>query len=138
MNIGRLLMAIVIALPFAEIYLLLRFASALGFLTTVALLLLAALSGLSLMQRQGASALMRVQQGLARGELPTREVINSGIVTLAGVLLIIPGFISDLLAVVVLLPPSRRWLTTCLTNRNPNFTAASGPTTLEGEFRRED
>lgn len=142
MKIGQLLMAFIIALPFAEIYLLFKFAALLGFMATLGLLLLAALSGLSLIQQQGTSALIRVQQGLARGELPAHEVIRSGVVTLAGVLFILPGFISDLLALMLLFPASRRWLTTYLLNRSQHFTtrsaATSGPTTLEGEFRRED
>jgi UPF0716 protein FxsA len=133
---------LLIGLPFVEVYLLFRVGGLIGFLPTLGLLLVAAAAGLSLMQRQGASILIRLQQAMARGELPAREVVNSGMAALAGVLLIIPGFVSDLLALACLMPASRRRLTDYILGKSlivpPSMSGANGPATLEGEFRRED
>lgn len=59
------------------------------------------------MKLRGAYTLMAVRQQLAKGELPTDAVINAVLFILAGILLIIPGFLSDILAVLMVLPITR-------------------------------
>ncbi len=145
MNMSRPFLLLAAALPFIEILALIRLVTALGFLATLAWLLLAAAAGFALIQRQGLSALTRSQQALARGELPTQDVVNSGIAVLGGVLLIVPGPFSDLLALPCLVPATRRRLADRLIAARfavpgaPGVSPAARPdSVIEGEFRRED
>lgn len=141
MNIARGLLLALLILPVLEIYLLIRLIGALGFVLTLALLLSAAAVGMALLRTQGLSTWMRVQEALARGESPAREVIESGLVAVGGLLLVIPGFVSDLLALCCLIPASRRRLAIFLLGRHPGMqppaAEADGRLTIEGEFRRE-
>ena len=85
MNINRPFLAALAILPFLEILLLSRLIGQFGFLLTLGLLLITAVLGMSIIREQGMSALIRSQQSLARGELPTRDVVDSGIAVLGGV-----------------------------------------------------
>ena len=142
MNMSRPFLLLFGALPFIEILLLIRVAGMVGFVATLGLLLLAAATGITIIRTQGMSALIRSQQALARGELPTHEVVNSGIAVLGGVLLVIPGFLSDVLALPCLIPPIRSRLGEYLINSR--FIVPTTPprstrdSVIEGEFRRED
>ena len=142
MNTSRSFSFILTALPFIEIYLLIRLIGVIGFLPTIGWLLLTATLGMMLIRHQGLSALTRAQQALARGELPAREVIDSGIAVLGGVLLVIPGLLSDLLALVCLLPWSHQRLAERLMNSQCGIPGSARRSTedsvIEGEFRRED
>jgi UPF0716 protein FxsA len=142
MNISRPFLLLLGALPFIEILLLIRVIGMVGFIATLGLLLLAAATGMTIIRTQGMSALIRSQQALARGELPAHEVVNSGIAVLGGVLLVIPGFLSDLLALPCLIPPIRGRLAEHLINSRFSVPATqprpTGDSVIEGEFRRED
>ena len=142
MNMSRPFLLLFGALPFIEILLLIRVAGMVGFVATLGLLLLAAATGITIIRTQGMSALIRSQQALARGELPTHAVVNSGIAVLGGVLLVIPGFLSDLLALPCLIPPIRSRLAEHLINSRFTVPATQPRPTrdsvIEGEFRRED
>jgi UPF0716 protein FxsA len=142
MNIGRLLLISLISLPFLEIYLIIKLAGSLGFFLCLTLIIASALAGIALIRVQGTTALVRAQQAIAQGQLPAHEIIDSGIMGLAAVFLIIPGFISDIAALICLMPSSRAWLTEYLLSRSINIqTKNANPdshTTLEGEFHRED
>jgi UPF0716 protein FxsA len=141
MNIGRPFLLLLALFPFIEIYLLIRMTGVIGFIPTFGLLLIAATAGMSVIRHQGMSALTRVQQALARGEAPAREVANSGIATLGGVLLLIPGFLSDILALPCLIPALRGRLAERLVASRFIMPDAHRPThdsVIEGEFRRED
>jgi UPF0716 protein FxsA len=142
MNIGRPLLIILAIFPFVEIALLIRLMGAIGFIPTLGLLLISATAGISVIRHQGLSALTRVQQALARGELPAREVANSGIATLGGLLLLIPGILSDILALPCLIPTLRlRLADRLIASRSIMPTSVNRShedTVIEGEFRRDD
>ncbi len=142
MNIRQWLLAAVLALPLLELYLLIKLFGALGFVLTLALLLGAAGLGMSLLRAQGLSTWMRVQHALARGDMPAREMLESGLVALGGLLLVIPGFLSDLLALFCLIPASRKILATYLLENHlempPRPADSAARITIEGEFKREE
>lgn len=139
MDIRRWLWVVALGLPVLEIYVLIRLFGTLGFIATLALLLGAAGLGLSLMRTQGPLALIKIQQVLARGEAPVQEMLESGLVALGGLLLLIPGLISDLLAIACLVPASRKKLAGWIFGRLavPVRQEADGTLTLEGEYKRE-
>ncbi|MGX2041162.1 FxsA family protein [Methylocaldum sp. MU1018] len=142
MNIGQWLLLALLGLPILEIYLLIKLIGSLGFFPTLLLLLGAAALGTFLLRIQGWTTWFRVQQALARGELPAREIIEGGLVAAGGVLLLIPGFISDLLALFCLLPVTRKRIAQRILEssvaRSAEKTARETRYTIEGEFRRED
>lgn len=106
----------------------------------VLLWLLAAVAvGMAVIRRQGLRTIREVQAATARGELPAAALLEGLIALVAGLLLILPGVVSDFLAATMLLPGLRRGLAQRLTrglqNARPDLRP---PVTLEGEYRRED
>ena len=142
MNIRQFLFSVLIAFPFIEIYLLMVMAGMFGFLATLAWIIMAASAGMALIRDQGPSALMRVQSAVRQGESPAREVLDSGLIALGGLLLIIPGILSDVAAFFCLVPATRQRIAEYILNHRFAMFTASGSkdtaTTIEGEYRRED
>ena len=112
-----------------------------------ALLVFAAVLGTLLLRQQGFATLRRLQATQARGQIPAMELLEGVLLTLSGILLLIPGFFTDALGYLGLIPPLRRWLVRSIQDRyflNQDWPPQAGPppgdgpVTLEGEFRRED
>jgi UPF0716 protein FxsA len=103
-----------ILLPLAELATIIAVGKAIGLLTTLLLLLLFSVCGAWLAKRQGLAAWRRFQLATAEGRVPTREVADGAMVLLAGALLLVPGFLTDLVGLVLLLPGARalarRWV----------------------------
>lgn len=126
-----------VALPLAELYTLLAVAARIGALRTVALLVLAGMCGVAVMRHYGARGLLQLRDALGRGQSPAQPMLEIALAQIAGLLLIVPGFIGDAVAIGLLLPPLRRWLARRL---SPPITAESRTEVhvIEGEFRRRD
>ena len=101
------LVLVFIVLPVVELMVLLRVAGEVGVFETIALLVLVGVLGWWLLKQQGLGVLRRVQEAAGRGEAPSRELADGGLIAFAGLLLLLPGFVSDALALVLLLPPTR-------------------------------
>ena len=93
--------------PALEVSVLMRVSDALGGWNTFALVILTAAVGVSLVRSQGLATLMSVQRKLATGEMPGQEIVEGMMLALAGVLLFIPGFVTDLLGLLLLTPFTR-------------------------------
>ena len=102
-----LLVLIFIVLPIAEIYVIIKVGEAIGVLPTIALLILDSFLGAALLRSQGRAAWNRFNEALAQGRIPAREVFDGAMVILGGAFLITPGFISDVVGLLLLIPPSR-------------------------------
>jgi len=111
--VGKLIL-ILLLLPVVELYLLLRLGEHLGALPVLGLLLLSAVLGLLLARSQGARVLRNMQGTLARGEMPAEGMLGAGLVVVGGVLLVVPGVLTDVLGLALLLPPTRRWVAASL------------------------
>ncbi|SDC26243.1 FxsA family protein [Actinokineospora iranica] len=98
----------------AEITVLVTVGDLIGVLPTIALLVAATLLGTALLRREGARTLAALQQSLFARRAPQRELVDGMLIAAAGVLVVVPGFISDALALLLLLPPTRalvrRWV----------------------------
>ena len=138
----RFFLLLFIVLPLAELWLLIQVGTLVGALPTVSLVVLTALVGLVLLRHQGLATLTRGRQRLEAGELPAEEMLEAMVLALSGVLLIAPGFVTDTLGLLGLLPPLRRWLVAALVPRMvvSGTVRRSGEAhhTLEGEYWRED
>ena len=138
----RFFLLLFIVLPLAELWLLIKMGTLVGALPTVTLVVLTALVGMVLLRHQGLATLTRGRQRLEAGELPAEEMLEAMVLALSGVLLIAPGFVTDTLGLLGLLPPLRRWLVAALVPRMvvSGTVRRSGEAhhTLEGEYWRED
>jgi UPF0716 protein FxsA len=105
--VALLLVLIFIVLPIAEIYVIVKVGEAIGVLPTIALLLLDSFLGAALLRSQGRAAWNRFNDALTQGRIPAREVFDGAMVILGGAFLITPGFITDVIGLLLLIPPSR-------------------------------
>ncbi|GED42321.1 FxsA family protein [Cobetia marina] len=92
--------------------------SQIGLLPTLALVLITGAVGLHLIRREGRATLMRAQERLQRGEMPSGELMEGAALIFGGALLMAPGFLSDGLGLLCLLPASRGLLTRGLSGNN--------------------
>jgi UPF0716 protein FxsA len=102
------LIVVFIVVPFAELYVILEVVGpALGPVWTILLLAFDSLVGSLLLRSQGRAVWRRFNDNLAAGRMPHREVIDGVLVIFGGALLITPGFLSDIVGLVLLVPPTR-------------------------------
>jgi len=113
----RLLFLLFLTIPLIEIYLLIKVGSALGALPTVALVVLTAVIGAFLLRMQGFATMQRVRLSLARGEIPAIEMLEGAVLLLCGALLLTPGFFTDIIGFLGLIPPLRRGIIMWLLNK---------------------
>ena len=142
MSAFQLIFLLFLTIPLAEIFLLIEVGSVIGAPTTIGLVVFTAVLGAALMRVQGFQTLRRVQQSLARGEIPAFELAEGALILLAGALLLTPGFVTDAVGFACLMPPLRRGLIRWAASRRV-VRAGAGPRrgpsrTIEGEYRRED
>lgn len=93
--------------PLAELYVIIRISDAIGFLWMLLLLLASWPIGWRLIRHEGRAALRRLRDALAGGSTPTTAVLDGALVLVGALLLLVPGFITDTLGLLLLLPPSR-------------------------------
>ena len=93
-----------------ELFVAIKVADAIGVLATVVLLLLSWPLGSWALRSQGRAAWRRLGEAVSAGRSPGREVLDGALVLIGGVLLIVPGFLSDVLGALALLPPTRTLL----------------------------
>ena len=101
------LVVIFILVPIAELYVIIKVGEAIGLVPTLVLLLADAILGSMLLRHQGRAAWIRFNRALAEGRLPHKEVYDGVLVIMGGALLITPGFLTDILGLILLIPPTR-------------------------------
>jgi len=102
-----LLALLFLVIPFVELYVIVQVGHVIGLLDTFAVLVLVSLVGAWLVKREGMSVLRRAQAQVDAGRVPGRELVDGVLVLLAGALLLTPGFVTDAVGVLLLLPPVR-------------------------------
>ena len=100
--------------PLLELYILIKIGSYIGAFQTVALVVFTALFGIVIARIEGLRKLQQIKQSLSQGIVPAEEMVDGVLIFVAGILLIIPGVLTDLFALVLLIPYTRtlfkRWL----------------------------
>lgn len=144
----RIFLFLFLLFPVLELAVLIKVGSAIGVLATLLLLVLSGLGGVLLMRLAGFATAWRARERIARGELPEREMLQGMLMAIAGGLLILPGFLSDALALLLLFPPSRQLMLGTLQRRvearmRRQRPFEGGPTqqrpdVIEGEWERRD
>jgi UPF0716 protein FxsA len=102
-----LLALLFLVVPIAELYVIVQVAGGIGVPETILLLIAISVVGAWLARREGVGVLRRVQATVADGRVPSGEIVDGALVLLAGALMITPGFLSDCVAILLLLPPTR-------------------------------
>lgn len=133
----KLLLPGLLLLALIEIWLIIQVGTVLGAFATLALMLFTAVLGISLVRSQGLKTLLAAQQRLAQGEAPAGEMLQGLLLAIAGGLLILPGFFTDLLGLLLLQPTLRRYLITRWLKVVPGFAPAAGPFTPPGDSGSE-
>lgn len=105
-----LILALFLAVPLTEIAVFIQVGGLIGPASTVAAVVATAALGLVLLRSQGLATLRRAQASVERGEAPVREVFDGACLLIAGVLLLIPGFVTDAVGFALFLPPVRSGL----------------------------
>ncbi len=103
-----LLVLLFLIIPIVEVFLLIQVGRFIGPWWTIALVILTAVLGSILLRMEGLATLFRLRQTLARGELPAFEVLEGGLLLIGGALLLTPGFFTDAIGFICLLPYTRR------------------------------
>ena len=144
----RLFLVLFIAIPLVEIYFLIQIGEVIGAWPTILLVVLTAVIGVGLLRWQGFSTLMRFQSELAGGTLPALPMLEGILLVVAGALLLTPGFVTDSIGFLLLVPPLRQGLIRWAIRRGvirtgppgggPGQPGPGGPRTIEGEFQRRD
>jgi UPF0716 protein FxsA len=100
-----------LVVPLAEIATFVMVGSKIGVLTTIALVLATAVTGVTLLRIQGLGALGRIRTQMDRGEMPSRDLVHGLMIMVAGLLLLTPGFITDTLGLLLFVPAilDRAW-----------------------------
>ena len=110
---GRLILVFTIV-PLAELYILIKIGSHIGGFNTILLVLMTTVLGALLARLQGLRTLRQIQLSLSQGQIPAEELIDGVLILFSGILLVVPGVLTDLFALVLLLPVTRtyfkRWL----------------------------
>lgn len=102
-----LLIVLFIVVPIAELYVIIQVGELIGVLPTLILLLADALLGSLLLKHQGRGAWRRFNEAIAARRFPGKEVADGVLIVIGGTLLLTPGFITDVVGVFFLLPPTR-------------------------------
>ncbi|GFN46569.1 FxsA family protein [Candidatus Regiella insecticola] len=134
---------VIFSLAYIEISLFIKVAAVLGVAITLLLIIFTSCVGISLVRNQGIKTLIQMRQRLATGESPAQEMVKSVSLILAGFLLLIPGFFTDFLGLLLLLPLVQKLL---IIKLMPHLNIYSSATTgssrtgeiFDGEYQRKD
>jgi UPF0716 protein FxsA len=102
-----LLLALFILVPIAELYVIIQVGGAIGVGPTIAILILDGFLGAFLLRQQGRAAWVRFNRALAESRIPHKEVLDGVLIIFGGALLLTPGFLTDVLGLILLIPPTR-------------------------------
>ena len=157
----RALLVLFIVIPILEMWLLIEVGGMIGALATIFLVFLTAVVGLALLRQQGLQTLFRVNQRMQQGQLPATEILEGVALAVGGALLLTPGFITDGVGFMCLLPITRRLMVVAVIKRGMVSSVAGskhqhhsatfykqhsssennsgdGPVTIDGEYKRDD
>ena len=123
---GRLLFLLFLIVPLVEIAFFVVIGNAIGLWPTLAGVLLTAIIGSLVLRFQGMSIINEIRSTMGRGQLPARALADAMMVGVAGILLLTPGYFTDLLGILLLIPPVRTALYAFLRSRVKVVTTGSG------------
>lgn len=124
---GLYIIAAILLLPLIEIAVFIWIGGMIGVLPTVLLTVITALAGTVMLRQQGLSLLTRMQQELDAGRSPGNEVMQGAMIVLASIFLLIPGFVTDAVGLLLFVPPVRAALARFIISRSNVVIVGGGP-----------
>lgn len=146
MNPVFLFLLLFVGIPLIELYFMIKVGSVIGAFATVFLVFFTAVLGGVLIRLQGFTTAMRVREAIERGEVPAIEMMEGALLLVAGILLLLPGFVTDAIGFLCLIPAARRALVLWFLRRSHVLRPGAPPQAktppehriIDGEYRRED
>ena len=131
------ILLLLISIPLIEIYLFIKIGSYIGAFNTVSLILITAIVGIIYARYEGFNTLRSGMSQLIKNELPIYEIISGAALTFAALLLILPGFATDLMGLILIFPPTRKLI---LKNFSKKYTSKNQKKKdyIDGEFEDKD
>ena len=133
---------LIFLMPFLEIFLIIEIGQHFGAMKTIIMILATAILGAVLVRIEGLSTLSRIKNSVQRGELPTIELISGGILIISAVVLLTPGFITDVLGLALMAPSIRRRVASIvalkLVTRQERRSGTNSGKIINTEFKVED
>ena len=113
-----ILFVLFLVIPIIEIFVLIKASDVIGTFPTIILVVLTAVIGAGLLRQQGLSTLARFKQNVATGKLPAQELVEGILLAVGGALLMTPGFVTDTMGFLCLLPFSRQFIASNIIKRS--------------------
>ncbi len=131
------ILLLLISIPLIEIYLFIKIGSYIGAFNTVSLILITAIVGIIYARYEGFNTLRSGMSQLIKNELPVYEIISGATLAFAALLLILPGFATDLMGLILIFPPTRKLI---LKNFSKKYTSKNKKKKdyIDGEFEDKD
>ena len=130
------LLLLIIGIPMLEIYLFIKIGSQIGAFSTIFLIFITAFLGIIYARYEGFNTLKSGMTLLVKNELPVYEIISSAALAPAALLLILPGFATDFLGLLIIFPPTRKLILKNVSNKHSP--ANQKKDFIEGEFEDKD
>ena len=125
---------LIFIIPIIEIYLFIKVGSQIGAFNTISLIIITAVVGLYYAKYEGLNTLRSAVSQLVKNEIPINEIISGAALAFAALLMILPGFLTDVIGLIIIFPWTRKILLKKITikkkNNNKNF--------IEGEYEDID
>ena len=135
---GRLLFLTFLIVPLIEIGIFILVGQAIGLVPTLLGVLLTAIAGSLLIRWQGVAVLRQIQETIGRGQLPARQLADAVLIGVGGLLLLLPGYFSDVVGILLLIPPVRQVIYSFLARRFTVVPARAAPTARPGVIDLDD
>ena len=131
------ILLLLISIPLIEIYLFIKIGSYIGAFNTVSLILITAIVGIIYARYEGFHTLRSGMSQLIKNEIPVYEIISGAALAFAALLLILPGFATDLMGLILIFPPTRKLI---LKNFSKKYTSKNQKKKdyIDGEFEDKD
>ena len=128
------LLLIIIGIPIIEIYLFIKIGSQIGAFNTISLIFITAILGVAYVRYEGFNTLKSAMLQLVKNEVPVYEIISGATLAVASLLLILPGFATDVMGMLLVIPFTRKILIKNISNKYKNRKGKKEKNFIEGEF----
>ena len=125
---------IIIGIPIIEIYLFIKIGSQIGAFNTISLIFITAILGIAYVRYEGFNTLKSAMSQLVKNEVPIYEIISGATLAVASLLLILPGFATDFIGVLLVIPITRKLLIKNISNKYKYKKGKKKDNFIEGEF----
>ena len=131
---------LIIGLPIIEIYLMIKVGGVIGAFNTIFLIFFTAITGIYFARLAGLSTIKSGLNQLIKNELPIYEIISGAALAFAALLLVIPGFLTDLIGFLLILPITRKFFINSISNKfkRKNENIKSNDKIIEGEYEEQE